>query len=71
VAWRRGDRSITDCATIPAIDIEVRTPAWWEHVVWGMVAVVFVLPVLIVVLIVVTPPVFAVSLLARLSRKTF
>jgi len=69
VAWRRGLPSITDSPPLPPVAGVARSLAWWEHVCWGAFFAVFVLPLVGVALIIVAPPVFAVSLLARPTRR--
>lgn len=70
IAWRRGLPSITDSPPLPPVAGPARTIAWWEHVGWGVFFVVFVVPLVAVALIIVAPPVIAVSLIAKFAGRT-
>jgi hypothetical protein len=69
VAWRRGIASLTDTPPLPPESTARRKPAWWEYVCWWVVFIVFVVPIAAFALILVAPPVYAVSLLARRTDK--
>jgi hypothetical protein len=69
VAWRSGLASITDCPPLPPLKSPARTVTWREHFCWGLLFVVFVLPIVAIAFIMVAPPTLAVSLIARLTRR--
>lgn len=69
-AWRHGLPSITDTESPLPAPTSPRVLSRWEHICWALLFVLIVLPLTVFAVIIVTPPVLAVSLIAKLSDRS-